>query len=341
MKVPSLWKGAVGLALAAVAAWGASPVMGAGDALTAVPHTAAPYAAAQHTGEALWISHSDEARQASESAGEPVSPAARVQQQQAQEAQGEAADRTAGGEAGAEAGAEVGPEEARTEAGAEKTGGAGKGEGAPNRPAGERVEKLQRWDALKQRRADLRRELAQVERELRALKEELWPERTRDWSVPRGGDDGGSGEAQGRRGEWVPGDWIPQEEWESLRAELRERTERFLERLNERLAAMGEDLLPWVPDAVVEALAQRTGYTPDEVRDLIRTGAWDQLLRRMDWSGEGDSGAETAPEGAAESKGGSGTEPEAGQGGPEAPGDPAGDGPEGAGDAAPVEASIA
>jgi len=132
----------------------------------------------------------------------------------------------------------------------------------------ERTEMLQRWDELQQRRAELRRELYQVERELRQLSRELWPHQG-PW-MPEGE----------RRGRTYESDWFASEEWEQLREDWRRQGERLKQKVSEKLSSLGEDVLPWVPDAVVEGLAERTGRTPDEVRELIRAGAWDVLFGR-------------------------------------------------------------
>lgn len=271
MKVPSLWKVAAGLALAAVMVWGASPVLGAGSA-----------------SESEVVEHSDAGR-AAEPAGEAAETGAEALTAQPGE---QPAARGDDGEAAEDAAAE-------DAVAAEDAGEADGSESAPPWTDPDRAEKLARWDELKRRQAELRgelgelrRELARVNRELRALRRELWPEGT---PGRRSGDDGEAGAPGDRRGEW-----ITEEEWERLRRDWQNRTERFMEQLHERLRTMGEDLLPWVPDAVVEGLAERTGYTPEQVRELIRTGQWDQLFRRMNGR-TGDSGAaEPAPDGEAD-----------------------------------------
>jgi len=271
MKVPSLGKVAVGLALAAVVVWGASPVMGAGSAVDVRERAVAVQAAAGAGGPAEGDAGAAEEQPGAGGAGET----------------------------------------------AEGVGETGEVQPAPPWADPERAEKLARLDELERRRArlrremaELRRELAQVNRELRALRRELWPE----------GPNGQERDADGEAG--APGgarrEWITEEEWERLRRDWQERTERFMEQLHERLRTMGEDLLPWVPDAVVETLAQRTGYTPDEVREMIRTGQWDQLFRRMSGSAEDKGAAAPVPDAGSESDGGQGAEGAPGDEGAEA-----------------------
>lgn len=305
MKVPSFWKVALGLALAAVVAWGASPVMGAGSASESASEV---------------VEHSD-AVQAAEAAGERAE--AGENQPGKQPGAGETGEAATGEPA--TGGADDDPVE---------TGGI---EPASPWMDPDRAEKLARWDELKRRQAELRselteqrRELARVNRELRALQRELWPEAS---DGRRSDADGEPGTPERRRAEWMT-----EEEWERLRRDWQERTERFMEQLNERLRTMGEDLLPWVPDAVVESLAERTGYTPEEVRELIRTGQWDQLYRRLNGRGKHGDAAEAAPDGEAGSGGADGAE-----GAPDEEGAGAGEMPEtggGAGADAAVDAAV-
>lgn len=134
----------------------------------------------------------------------------------------------------------------------------------------ERTEMLQRWDELQQRRAELRRELYHVERELRQLSRQLWPHQG-PWGPER------------ERGERpYDSDWFSSEEWEQLREDWRRQGEKLKQRVSEKLSSLGEDVLPWVPEAIVEGLAERTGHTPEEVRELIRAGSWDVLFGRTE-----------------------------------------------------------
>lgn len=103
----------------------------------------------------------------------------------------------------------------------------------------ERAELLARWDQLVQERRRLRTELRQVERELFEAAQELWPH-----------------------------------EWERTRGRIRDRLEEYEERIGE----YGEEIAAWIPPALVEYIAQRTGRTPEEVRELIENGQWRELL---------------------------------------------------------------
>src|SRR5690606_30962797 len=82
-----------------------------------------------------------------------------------------------------------------------------------------------------------------------------------------------------------------------VREDLRRRTEEVWEDIAQRLSQRGEEILPWIPDALVERWAQKTDRTPEEVREMIRSGQWAELF----WLGEfqrtpSQDGEEAAPE---------------------------------------------
>jgi len=109
-------------------------------------------------------------------------------------------------------------------------------------PDEKRMELLARWDALIQERQRLRAELRKVDRELMQVARELWPH---EWARTRG---------------------------------------RVLERLaeyEERMGKYGEEISAWIPPAVIDHIAQRTGKTAEEVRELIESGQWRELLALM------------------------------------------------------------
>lgn len=116
----------------------------------------------------------------------------------------------------------------------------------------ERAALLARWDALIQERRRLRAELRQVERELVQVARQLWPY-----------------------------------EWERTRERLRERLDQYEEWVGE----YGPDIAAWLPPAVVEHIAQRTGRTPEEVRELIEAGRWRELLAPGDHDAAPNDGA--------------------------------------------------
>src|SRR5690606_33109920 len=97
---------------------------------------------------------------------------------------------------------------------------------------------LARWDELMLERRRLAAEMRQVEREMLAIARELWPL-----------------------------------EWERTRGRILERLEEYEERMGE----YGEEIAEWVPPALVDYIAQRTGRTPEEVRRLIESGQWREL----------------------------------------------------------------
>jgi len=106
----------------------------------------------------------------------------------------------------------------------------------------ERMELLARWDALIQERQRLRAELRQVERELLQVARELWPH-----------------------------------EWARTRGRMLDGLERFEERMGE----YGDEVSAWIPPAVIDHIAKRTGKTADEVRELIKSGQWRELWAIM------------------------------------------------------------
>lgn len=101
---------------------------------------------------------------------------------------------------------------------------------------------LARWDELMQERQRLRAELRRVERELIAIARELWPH-----------------------------------EWERARSRILERLREYEERIGE----YGDEISSWLPPALVERIAERTGKTPEEVLELIETGQWRELFSRQ------------------------------------------------------------
>ncbi len=102
----------------------------------------------------------------------------------------------------------------------------------------DRAALLARWDELMLERRRLAAEMRQVEREMLAIARELWPL-----------------------------------EWERTRGRILERLEEYEERMGE----YGEEIAEWVPPALVDYIAQRTGRTPEEVRRLIESGQWREL----------------------------------------------------------------
>jgi|GEM_PF-3694466 len=109
---------------------------------------------------------------------------------------------------------------------------------------------LARWDELVQERQRLRAELRRVERELINVARELWPH-----------------------------------EWERARDRIMRRVAEYEERIGE----YGEEISSWLPPALVERIAQRTGKTPEEVLELIESGQWRELLRG--WPAQEQSGS--------------------------------------------------
>lgn len=60
--------------------------------------------------------------------------------------------------------------------------------------------------------------------------------------------------------------------------EMDEARDRFNEWLNEYGRHYGEELSVWIPPALIDGVAEQTGREPDEVRNMIRDGAWGDLF---------------------------------------------------------------
>lgn len=68
---------------------------------------------------------------------------------------------------------------------------------------------------------------------------------------------------------------IASELWEY---EMDDARERMRERLNEFGGNYGDELLEWLPPRLIDHIADFTGRTPEEVRDMVRGGDWGELL---------------------------------------------------------------
>jgi len=62
------------------------------------------------------------------------------------------------------------------------------------------------------------------------------------------------------------------------RYELDGARERLRDQLNEVGGVYGDDIVDWLPPRLIEHMAELTGRTPDEVREMLRAGAWGELL---------------------------------------------------------------
>ena len=60
--------------------------------------------------------------------------------------------------------------------------------------------------------------------------------------------------------------------------EMNDARDRLRERLNEFGGHYGDELLEWLPPRLIEHIADFTGRTPEEVRDMVRGGDWGELL---------------------------------------------------------------
>lgn len=60
--------------------------------------------------------------------------------------------------------------------------------------------------------------------------------------------------------------------------EMQEARERIREQLNRYGADYGEEIAEWLPPRLLEHISEVTGWTPDELRGMVRDGAWGDLL---------------------------------------------------------------
>lgn len=60
--------------------------------------------------------------------------------------------------------------------------------------------------------------------------------------------------------------------------ELEEARQRIREQLNEYGGDYGEEIVEWLPPRLIDQMAEFTGRTPDELRDMVREGAWGDLF---------------------------------------------------------------
>lgn len=68
---------------------------------------------------------------------------------------------------------------------------------------------------------------------------------------------------------------IAEELWHQ---ELDGARERLRDQLNEFGDVYGDDIVEWLPPRLIEHIAALTDRTPDEVREMLRNGAWGDLL---------------------------------------------------------------
>src|SRR5690606_22125245 len=54
--------------------------------------------------------------------------------------------------------------------------------------------------------------------------------------------------------------------------------ERVREQVNRYGAEYGEEILEWLPPRLLERISEATGWTPDQLRDMIREGAWGDIF---------------------------------------------------------------
>lgn len=60
--------------------------------------------------------------------------------------------------------------------------------------------------------------------------------------------------------------------------EVEEARERIREQLNEYGGDYGEDIVEWLPPKLIDRISDYTGWTPDELREMLRDGAWGELF---------------------------------------------------------------